>query len=106
MASREALFLPPSDFNVKSFVYLFYILIKLYYTKALSDQAFHWPRIEFLSSRGKESWSLSQLSNNISESACNAGELDSIPGSGRSPGEGNTTLSSILTWRIPMDRGT
>ena len=24
------------------------------------------------------------------ESACNAGDLDSIPGSGRSPGEGNT----------------
>ena len=33
------------------------------------------------------------------ESACNAGDtgdLDSIPGSGRSPGEGNGTHSSIL----------
>ena len=31
------------------------------------------------------------------ESACNAGDLGSIPGSGRSPGEGN----GILAWRIP-----
>ena len=30
------------------------------------------------------------------ESACNAGDLSSIPGSGRSPGEGNATHSSIL----------
>ena len=34
-------------------------------------------------------------------SAYNAGEPDSIPGSGRSPGEGNATHSSILVWRIP-----
>ena len=31
------------------------------------------------------------------ESACNAGDLGWIPGSGRSPGEGND--SSILAWR-------
>ena len=35
------------------------------------------------------------------ESACNAGVLDSIPGLGRFPGEGNATLSSIPAWRIP-----
>ena len=34
------------------------------------------------------------------ESACNVGDLGSIPGSERSPGEGNGN-SSILTWRIP-----
>ena len=28
-----------------------------------------------------------------------------IPGLGRSPGEGHATHSSILAWRIPMDRG-
>ena len=28
-----------------------------------------------------------------------------IPGSGRSPGEGNGNHFSILAWRIPMDRG-
>jgi len=38
-ASREALFLPPSDVYVRSFLYLFYTLTKLYYTRALSDQA-------------------------------------------------------------------
>ena len=37
--SRGALFLLPSDVYVRSFLYLFYTLIKLYYTKALSDQA-------------------------------------------------------------------
>ena len=37
--SRGALFLPPSDAYVRSFLYLLYTLIKLYYTKALRDQA-------------------------------------------------------------------
>jgi len=35
------------------------------------------------------------------ESTCNAGDLGSIPGSGRSPGGGHGTHSSILAWRIP-----
>ena len=34
-------------------------------------------------------------------SACNVGDLGSIPGWGRSPGEGNATHSSILAWKIP-----
>ena len=36
-------------------------------------------------------------------STCNAGDLGSIPGLGRSPGEGKgkATHSSILAWRIP-----
>ena len=37
--SRGALFLPPSDAYVRSFLHLIYTLTKLYYTKALSDQA-------------------------------------------------------------------
>ena len=37
--SRRALSLPPSEAYVRSFLYLLYTLIKLYYTKALSDQA-------------------------------------------------------------------
>ena len=35
------------------------------------------------------------------EYACNAGDPASIPGSGRSPGEGMATHSSILAGRIP-----
>ena len=35
------------------------------------------------------------------ESACNAGDVALIPGSGRSPGEGMATHSSILAWKIP-----
>ena len=34
------------------------------------------------------------------ESACSVGDPGSIPGLGRSPGEGNTH-SSILAWKIP-----
>ena len=36
------------------------------------------------------------------ESACKAGDLGSIPGSGRSPGEGNGNLQQCL--ENPMDR--
>ena len=39
------------------------------------------------------------------ESTCNAGDVGSIPRSGQCPGEGHGTHSSILAWRIPMDRG-
>ena len=35
------------------------------------------------------------------ESSCNVGDVGSIPGSGRSPGEGMATHSSIFAWRIP-----
>ena len=35
------------------------------------------------------------------ESTCNVGDLGSIPGLGRAPGEGIATHSSILGWRIP-----
>ena len=39
------------------------------------------------------------------ESACNVGDLGSIPGLGRSAGGGHTTHSSILVWRILAVRG-
>ena len=36
---KGVLFLRPADAYVRSFLYLLYTLIKLYYTKTLSDQA-------------------------------------------------------------------
>ena len=39
-------------------------------------------------------------------SACNAGDLGSIPGSGRSPGEGNGTPLQYSFLENPMDGGT
>jgi len=36
------------------------------------------------------------------ECACKLGDLGSVNGLGRSPGKGNGTHSSILTWRIPL----
>ena len=38
-------------------------------------------------------------------SACNAGDLGSIPGSGRSPGEGNGKLLQYFCLENPMDGG-
>ena len=38
---------------------------------------------------------------NGKESACNVGDLGSIPGLGRSLGEGMVTHSNILAWEIP-----
>ena len=40
-------------------------------------------------------------SSEVKASACNVGDLGSIPGLGRSPGEGNGNHSSILAWWIP-----
>ena len=39
------------------------------------------------------------------ESTCSVGDLGSIPELGRSLEEGIATHSSILAWRIPLDRG-
>ena len=38
-------------------------------------------------------------------SVCNGGELDSIPGSGRSPGEGNGNPLQYSCLENPMDVG-
>ena len=39
------------------------------------------------------------------ESACNAGDPGSIPGSGKSPGEGNGNLLQYSCLENPTDRG-
>ena len=39
------------------------------------------------------------------ESTCNAGDSSSVSGLGRPPEGGPATRSSILAWRIPMNRG-
>ena len=39
------------------------------------------------------------------ESVCNAGDPGSIPGSGRSPGEGNGNPLQYSCLKNPMDRG-
>ena len=39
------------------------------------------------------------------ESACNAGDPGSIPGSGRSPGEETRNLLQYFCLENPMDRG-
>ena len=42
----------------------------------------------------------------VKASACNAGDLGSIPGSGRSPGEGNGNPLQYSRLENPMDGGT
>ena len=44
-------------------------------------------------------------SSNGKESACNAGDLCSFPGLGRSPGEGNSNPPQNSCLKNPMDRG-
>ena len=44
-------------------------------------------------------------SSDYKESACNAGDPSSIPGSGRSSGEGNGNLLQYFCLENPMDRG-
>ena len=41
----------------------------------------------------------------VKASACNAGDLGSIPGLGRYPGEGNGNLLQYSYLENPMDRG-
>ena len=42
----------------------------------------------------------------VKASACNVGDLGSIPGSGRSPGEGNGNPLQYPCLENPMDGGT
>ena len=44
-------------------------------------------------------------SSNSKESACNAGDLDLSPGSGRCPGEGNDNPFQYSCLKNPMERG-
>ena len=44
-------------------------------------------------------------SSEVKASACNVGELGSIPGLGRSPGEGNGNPLQYSCLENPMDRG-
>ena len=41
----------------------------------------------------------------VKESACNAGDMDSIPGSGRFPGDGNGCPLQYPCLEKSMDRG-
>ena len=47
----------------------------------------------------------SSVGKEIAFNALGAGDKGSIPGPGRSLEEGMATHSSILAWRIPIDRG-
>ena len=41
------------------------------------------------------------MAQTVEKSAYSVGDLGSVPGSERSPGEGHGIHSSILAWRIP-----
>ena len=46
------------------------------------------------------------MSKSGKESACQLGDTGSVPGLGRSPGEGNGNQASILAWEIPWTEET
>ena len=51
----------------------------------------------------KDGWA--SLVGQVKASACNVGDLGSIPGSGRSPGEGSGTPLQYSCLDNPIDRG-
>ena len=51
-------------------------------------------------------WRASQVAQTVKESACSVGDLASIPGPGRSPGEGNGNTLQYSCLENPMDGGT
>ena len=53
----------------------------------------------------KESYDQSRYGSEVKASACNTGDLGLIPGSGRSPGEGNGNPLQYSCLENPMDRG-
>ena len=64
-------------------------------------------RLRFLKHLGSALLPLGFLrSSGGKESACNAEDLGLIPGSGRSPGEGNGNLLQHSCLKNPRDRGT
>ena len=65
----------------------------------LPERLLNMPELLYLNTKGFPGGSDSK------ESMGNVGDLGSIPGLGRSPGEKHETHSSILAWRIPKDRG-
>ena len=89
--------LQPNDYSPPgSFVHGIFLVRLLEWVTVFSSRGYSWPRnwncVSCLGFPG---------GSEVKASACNAGDLGSIPGSGRSPGEGNATHSSILAWRIP-----
>ena len=48
--------------------------------------------------RESRSSSISRFLGKLVESACNVGDPSPIPGSGRAPGEGNSTLAWRILW--------
>ena len=58
-----------------------------------------------LQARTLEWVAISSLAAQVKASACNAGDVGSIPESGRSPGQGNGTPLQYSCLENPMDRG-
>ena len=65
--SKGLLFLPPSDAYVRSFLYLLYTLIKLYYTKAELQSLVSGPRLNSSPSEAKNPSVFAWFSSNLSE---------------------------------------
>ena len=67
----------------------------------VTDDIFVWPQL--ICYKGTEEW-LSLVAQMIKESACNAGDLGSIPGLGRSSGEENDYPLQYSCLENPMER--
>ena len=82
------------------FFQLLHILYIVWYPKFSVNLLFL--KIEVFSVKGFPGDSEVKNPPMMQETACNVGDMCSIPGLGRSPGEENATCSSILAWEIPL----
>ena len=78
---------------------------ELWYSEKLNDiSLLLLPRTNFISRASLVAHSVKNPST-MQESACHTGNLGSIPGSGRTPGDGNGNPFQDSWLRNPMDRG-
>ena len=84
-------------------LYICTSLNKSFFPGALSDLPAHQPPVK--SQYFKETTTVDNDGSDDKESACNAGDLGSIPGVGRPPGEGNGYPLQYSDLENSMDRG-
>ena len=78
---------------------------QILFSGALNSRRMATAALKFKNTCSLEGFRVAQRLKHLPASACNAGDLGSILGSGRSPGEGNSNPLQYSCLENPMDRG-